>query len=155
MSLHCVCKQLKELGKAVLASIKARYALLTGPIGVTPTLLTGEWDPRLMTIVIRCVQALACCYHSTYSTNAAHYTDTLFYAAYAYADTTTAVEITDHLALSSGIIAAVLSVTSNEQAIGIGESLVQCVRWRQRAAIQLINHRSFIRYWLLLLRRRA
>jgi hypothetical protein len=48
-----VCKQLQELGKAVFASIKAWYALLTGPIGVTPTLLTGEWDPRLMSIVIR------------------------------------------------------------------------------------------------------
>jgi GTP-dependent phosphoenolpyruvate carboxykinase len=44
-------------------------------------------------------------------------------------DTSTAVEITDHLALSSGIIAAVLSVTSNEQAIGIGESLVQVLEF--------------------------
>jgi hypothetical protein len=42
---------------------------------------------------------------------------------------TTAVDFTDHLALSSGIIAAVLSVTSNERAIGIGESLVQVLEF--------------------------
>jgi hypothetical protein len=77
-----------------------------------------------------------CCYQK--------YTDSFLYLVYMFFHTlavqqqdvdkctlplseTPTAEITDHLALSGSIIAAVLSVTSHKQTIGIGEPLVQVI----------------------------
>jgi hypothetical protein len=51
--VRCCTTQVQELYQALVAVVQAWISVVTAPLGVTPTLVTGEWDPRLMSIIIR------------------------------------------------------------------------------------------------------